>query len=237
MNARIAQFLPAGVLLVGVLFISGIRQQLVVKPLQPIPTIRTDYEGQAGKDLPIDTLEQRIAGMSEFLLREFNREVQIDSAGIAKTDTTTWSIYVGYYDRQVQGKSIHSPKNCLPGAGWEIMENDPVPLNDPAPGKPRVNRVVLSNKGVRALVYYWYQGRGRIAHNEYSVKWDLLRDAALHGRTEEALVRMIFYVPPVPHGTSKDKDAPMLAADSLAMRIATPLAASVDKVLPPLGSS
>lgn len=222
MNAKLTPFLPAGVLLVGVLFISGIRPQLVMKPVAPMASIPMQYEGVVGTDLPIDKEEQRIAGMSDFVLREFPR------------DSTKWSIYVGYYDRQVQGKAIHSPKNCLPGAGWDIMENDAVPLNDPAPGAPRVNRVVLSNKGVRALVYYWYQGRGRIAHNEYSVKWDLLRDAALHGRTEEALVRIIVYVPAVPTGTSRADDKPMAEADSLVMRVATPLAASVYKVLPPV---
>ncbi len=225
MNAKLTPFLPAGVLLVGVLFISGIRPQVVMKPVQPMASIATVYEGSPGKDLAIDKEEQRIAGMSDFMLREFPR------------DSTTWSIYVGYYDRQVQGKTIHSPKNCLPGAGWEIMENDAVPLSDPAPTAPRINRVVLSNKGARALVYYWYQGRGRIAHNEYRVKWDLLRDAALHGRTEEALVRLVIYVPQVPTGTSKAEDTYMLSADSLARRVMAPLAESVYKVLPPLGRS
>lgn len=221
MNPKIVPFLPAGVLLVGVLFISGIRSQLVMKPVQPMSAIPTLYEGSSGKDIPIDTTEQRIAGMSDFILREFPR------------DSAAWTIYVGYYDRQVQGKSIHSPKNCLPGAGWEIMENDPVPLADAAPTSPRVNRVVLGNKGSRALVYYWYQGRGRIAHNEYAVKWDLLRDAALYGRTEEALVRLVMYVPAVPTGTPKSEDKPMLSADSLARRVMAPLAESVYKVLPP----
>ena len=225
MNAKLTAFLPAGVLFVGVLFISGIRPQVVMKPAQPMNSIPTLYEGSPGTDLAIDKEEQRIAGMSDFMLREFPR------------DSTKWSIYVGYYDRQVQGKTIHSPKNCLPGAGWEIMENGAVPLSDPSPAAPRINRVVLSNKGTRALVYYWYQGRGRIAHNEYKVKWDLLRDAAMHGRTEEALVRLVIYVPSVPTGTSKADDFPMASADSLAQRVAAPLAASVYKALPPFGRS
>jgi EpsI family protein len=225
MNAKLTPFLPAGVLFVGVLFISGIRPQVVMKPVQPMTSIPTVFEGTPGKDLAIDKEEQRIAGMSEFVLREFPR------------DSTTWSIYVGYYDRQVQGKTIHSPKNCLPGAGWEIMENDAVPLYNAAPSAPRVNRVVLSNKGSRALVYYWYQGRGRIESNEYRVKWDLLRDAALFGRTEEALVRLVIYVPAVPTGTTKDADVHMASADSLAHRVMAPLAESVYKVLPPFGRS
>lgn len=227
MNAKVIPFLPAAVLLVGVLFISGIREQYVVKPAAPMNAIPAVFEGITGVDQTIPDDQQRVAGMDQFM----NRRFTIDS-------THGFEVYVGYYNRQVQGKTIHSPKNCLPGAGWDIMENDPVPLNDPSPTAPRINRVVLSNKGTRALVYYWYQGRGRIASNEYRVKWDLLRDAALYGRTEEALVRIVVYVPPAPaEGSGSKADTALVKADSLARRVATPLATSVFKVLPPFGAS
>ena len=227
MNEKVAQFLPAGVLLVGVLFISGIREQYEVLPPAPMTAIPAVFEGVTGVDLTIPAEEQRIAGMDQFMFREF----KVDS-------TQGFSIYVGYYNRQVQGKTIHSPKNCLPGAGWDIMANDPVPLDNPSPTAPTVNRVVLSNKGQRALVYYWYQGRGRIASNEYRVKWDLLRDAAMRGRTEEALVRIVVYVPPAPpQGSGSKQDTALVKADSLALRVASPLAKSVFKVLPAFGAS
>ena len=227
MNEKVAQFLPAGVLLVGVLFISGIREQYEVLPPAPMNSIPAVFEGVAGVDQTIPAEEQRIAGMDQFMFRDF----KIDS-------TQGFSIYVGYYNRQVQGKTIHSPKNCLPGAGWDIMANDAVPLSNAAPNAPRINRVVLSNKGQRALVYYWYQGRGRIEANEYRVKWDLLRDAALQGRTEEALVRIVVYVPPAPpQGSGSKQDTALVKADSLALRVASPLATSVFKVLPAFGAS
>lgn len=227
MNEKLAPFLPAAVLLVGVMFISGIREQYVMKPVQPMTAIPTMYEGMPGKDLAISADEQKIAGMSQFMFREFRKD-----------SLSAFSVYVGYYDRQVQGKTIHSPKNCLPGAGWEIMENDAVPLAAGAAkaGEPLVNRVVLSNKGARALVYYWYQGRGRIENNEYRVKWDLLRDAALHGRTEEALVRLVIFLPPV-RPDAKGPDAAVAEADALAHRVAVPLSESVYQVLPPFRAS
>ena len=50
---------------------------------------------------------------------------------------------------------------------------------------------MLVNSGQKAVVYYWYQGRGRVESNEYRVKLQLLRDSALRGRTEEALVRVV----------------------------------------------
>jgi hypothetical protein len=56
-------------------------------------------------------------------------------------------------------------------------------------------QVPLKNGATQALVLYWYQGRGRIVASEYAVKWNLLRDAALKGHTEEALVRIVDYIP------------------------------------------
>jgi EpsI family protein len=225
MNAKIAPFLPAGVLLVGVLFISGIREQYVVTPPKPMTAIPDVFEGVKGVDQSIPEEEQKIAGMDQFMYRNFEKD-----------SLNAFSIYVGYYNRQVQGKTIHSPKNCLPGAGWDIMSNDPVPLKEGTVGGPNITRVVLSNKGRRALVYYWYQGRGRIEANEYRVKWDLLRDAALHGRTEEALVRIVTYVPPAPvEGSGSKADTALMRVDSLARRVAVPLADEVYKVLPAFG--
>lgn len=228
MNAKLAPFLPAGILLVGVMFISGIREQYVVKPPQPMTAITSVFDGLKGTDRDIPAEEQRVAGMDQFMMREFKSETDSSHA---------FSVYVGYYNRQVQGKTIHSPKNCLPGAGWDIMENDPVPLNAATPGSPTINRVVLSNKGQRALVYYWYQGRGRIESNEYRVKWDLLRDAALYGRTEEALVRIVVYVAPSKSGVDLKTDPNVQKADAIVKRVAPSLATEVYKVLPAFGKT
>ena len=95
-----------------------------------------------------------------------------------------------------------------------------------------MNRVLLANKTVRAMVYYWYQGRGRIASSEYGVKWDLLRDAALYGRTEEALVRIVVPVNDPVMGAGTIDDAAVREADAMAMRVAAELAPAVDRVMP-----
>ena len=94
------------------------------------------------------------------------------------------AVTVWFYGAPVKGKRIHSPRNCLPGAGWEILSSSRVPLG--ADSDSRVNRVLLANKATRAIVYYWYQGRGRVEASEYRVKWNLLQDAARFGRTGEA---------------------------------------------------
>jgi EpsI family protein len=139
-----------------------------------------------------------------------------------KDSAEMFSIYVGYYDHQTQGKTIHSPKNCLPGSGWEALAQTERQVSTPS-GSETVNRYLLQNGTQRALVYYWYQGRGRVAANEYRVKWELLRDAAISGRSEEALVRIVVRLRP----TMNEQQA-----EQLATRVAGELIPSVFAVLP-----
>lgn len=210
---RFTVYAPVAVLGLGVLLISGMREQYAVEPRAPMNSIAKTIAGHEGRDMVVPEEERKVAGMTDYMMRVFGP----DSAPVFTT-------YVGYYDRQVQGKSIHSPKNCLPGAGWEIMTSERVVL----PGGDQtqtVNRVLLSNRGSRALVYYWYQGRGRIEANEYTVKWNLMRDAALTGRTEEALVRIVI---PVDAAMGADMTGP----DRLAGGVASELSKHVREVLP-----
>jgi EpsI family protein len=220
---RLQLFLPSGVMLVGLLLVSGIREQYAMAPARPMSAIPARFLEYTGTDQIIDKEEQKVAGMSDYSMRYFG------------TDSTVprFTVYVGYYDRQVQGKSIHSPKNCLPGAGWDILNSSRIAAPDGTPGAT-VNRVVLSNKGNRALVYYWYQGRGHTEASEYVVKWNLLRDAAVYGRTEEALVRIVV---PLPRAStnyaSLDLDPDVQSGDQVARGVAKQLATAVRQVLPP----
>jgi EpsI family protein len=147
-------------------------------PLDSIPFTLAGRMGQAGT-IPPD--QERAAGVSSYIFRWY------------AADSALFDIYVGYYDQQTQGKTIHSPKNCLPGSGWEALNQSTTTLQT-ASGPETVNRYLLQNQQQRALVFYWYQGRGRVASNEYRVKWELLRDSALRGRSEEALVRIVVHL-------------------------------------------
>jgi EpsI family protein len=87
-----------------------------------------------------------------------------------------------------------------------------------------VNRYLLKNGRMHAVVYYWYQGRGRIVATEYAVKLNLLRDAALKGHTEEALVRIVLPV--------TGAQAAQAEADELGLRMAARLIEEVERALP-----
>lgn len=210
MRPEIRVWAPAVILGAGALLVAlGTTRQRTMPLSAPLATIPATLGEYRGQDQPLTTEEQRVVGMSSYLLRNFSRD-----------SLPAFSIYVGYYDRQLQGKTIHSPKNCLPGAGWEPLAAGRETIHTAA-GPATVNRYLLVNGGQRALVYYWYQGRGRVEADEYQVKLQLLRDSALRGRTEEALVRIVVPV------TGDEREA-----TTLATWVAGQLLPAVGRVLP-----
>ncbi len=205
------RWVPGGLLALGCLLTLGVNRQRSMPLAQPLGQIPLKLAGHTGRDLPISPEEQQVAGMTSYLYRVY------DNAA------SPFTVYVGYYDHQTQGKAIHSPKNCLPGAGWEALSSTEATVSTPL-GPRTVNRYLLQNKQQRALVLYWYQGRGRVAANEYRVKWELLRDAALLGRSEESLVRVVVYL---------NEQTDEATASRLAESVASALIPAVRRVLPP----
>lgn len=99
-------------------------------------------------------------------------------------------LYVGYYTSQRQGDTIHSPQNCLPGAGWRPVDSG-YAIIDAGGRSLDVNRYVIQKGLDRQVVFYWYQGRGRVVANEYANKALLMLDAARLNRTNGGLVRVM----------------------------------------------
>lgn len=219
---NLAPFVPVAILVGGLGLLASAHDQDRPDPVKPLETVLAQVPGYTFERQEVDTNSQRVAGMDDYVARIYKRD-----------SVPVWTLYVGYYKYQEQGHTIHSPRNCLPGAGWEPVESTTLPIAGTAAiGSRDMNKYVLANKGAYAAVYYWYQGRGRIESDEYTVKWNLLRDAALHGRTEEALVRIV-----VPLDTRRDRSQEhvrreIARADSLASSLAPRLAREVGDVMP-----
>ncbi len=115
-----------------------------------------------------------------------------------KGDPSRITFYVAYYASQSKGQSAHSPRSCLPGGGWKITDLDQVRVKgvDVATVPLTANRVVIKKGDYTQLVYYWFQGRGRVITNEYMVKWYLFWDAIKRNRTDGALVRLTTFIKP-----------------------------------------
>ncbi len=159
------------------------------------------------------TFEGRIEGLlgaDEYVNRTY---VAADGFGV--------SLYVGYYHQQRQGAAIHSPLNCLPGAGWQPTSLSRVPLS--AASSAVVNRVIVQKGETRQIVYYWYQSRGRVEASEYWSKFYLVSDAVTSSRGDTALVRVI-----APLAAS---DAAGAAASERARQFAATVRTSLDSLV------
>jgi EpsI family protein len=184
---------PAALLAVGALLATvGVKAQRSLALRVPLAeAVPAEINGLHSQNVTISPAELKAVGVTSYLARNYQ--------GTDTAKAAAFSLYVGYYAQQTQGQTIHSPKNCLPGAGWEPLKSESQQV-ETADGTVTVNRYLIQNGQQQALVFYWYQGRGRVAWNEFRVKWDLLRDAAIRRRSDEALVRIVVPV----HGSETD---------------------------------
>ena len=100
------------------------------------------------------------------------------------------NLFVAYFKTQRQGQSPHSPKNCLPGSGWQQMETGriDVPVSG---GSIHINQYVVAKGDAQSVVLYWYQSQGRVIADEFAAKFYLVSDSIKHHRSDTALVRVV----------------------------------------------
>jgi EpsI family protein len=206
------RFAPAALLVTGlaVQLSRPAPQRMALR--QPLTAVPARAEGFTSRDVAIDSAEVRVAGVDDYLYREYRDS----STGRA------FSLYVAYHAAQDQSNQVHSPRNCLPGAGWQVLTTGERPL---AGG--HVNRYLLELNGTRALVLYWYQGRGQVAAGEFGVKLRMLRDVATTGRSDEAMVRLV-----LPVATAKGDGFTEADAEAFALRFAGQVIPALREVLP-----
>ena len=99
-------------------------------------------------------------------------------------------LYIGYYKDQRSGDRIHSPKNCLPGSGWEPVHSSRVQIGSVDGVPVLVNGYLVASGAKRDMVLYWYQAHGRIIASEYWAKFWLVADALNHRGTDGAMIRI-----------------------------------------------
>ncbi|WP_374090762.1 VPLPA-CTERM-specific exosortase XrtD [Methylomicrobium lacus] len=142
--------------------------------------------------------------LSQFYLNELKMSDYLIINYTQPDSASAINLYSAYYQSQHTGVSVHSPKGCMPGDGWQINEFGQrkfpnLRLNGNA---LEVNRAVIQKGDSKQLVYYWFQQRGRILTNEYLVRWYLVYDATAINRTDGALVRLVT-------GVDKSEDVEM----------------------------
>ena len=176
------------------IFLANARKSEVAVTRAPFDTFPMAINGwRATVDPPLSEDILRVLGVDDYLSRVYYR------------DGTAVGLYMGFYGSQRQGDTIHSPMNCLPGAGWEPVQEGRLTIKNADPstslgagGAGRditVNRYVVQKGLDRQLVLYWYQSHGRVVASEYTSKMFLIHDAIRMNRTDGSLVRVIAPIP------------------------------------------
>lgn len=101
-------------------------------------------------------------------------------------------LFIAYFKTQREGQSPHSPRNCLPGSGWQTVPEESGRFDVPVPGGSiHINRYVVSKGEAQSVVYYWYQQQGRVVADEFAAKFYLVADSIRRHRSDAALVRVV----------------------------------------------
>jgi EpsI family protein len=144
--------------------------------LGALPLEIDGWQGAEAAPFPDDVVST--LGVDDYINRQYHR------------GPLPIATYIGYYDTQRSGDTIHSPQNCLPGAGWLPVSSERYRIDTPD-GPAVVTRYDIAKGIDRQVVLYWYQGRGRVVAGEYANKGWLMLDAARYGRSNGGLVRLI----------------------------------------------
>jgi EpsI family protein len=179
-SVSIRMWVTIGILLSAFLLLQTMSHGEAIVPRQPLHDLPYVLAAWTGKEQPLQQDVLRVVGVSDYTNRYY-----------LSSSEPPVQLYVGYYASQRTGDTIHSPKNCLPGAGWEPIHSGYATVYLSNGRRIVVNEYVIQQDQNKQLVFYWYQGRGRVIASEYAGKLCLVADALSRNRTDGALVRLV----------------------------------------------
>lgn len=105
-----------------------------------------------------------------------------------RSDGSSIGLFVAYFAQQQVNSQIHSPRNCIPGAGWKVRKitNETIPM--PAGRQPAARMVIASGRSEQEVLY-WFRTRGGDLSGEYALKWDLMMNSLARRPTDAAFIR------------------------------------------------
>ncbi|HEV8412526.1 MAG TPA: EpsI family protein [Bryobacteraceae bacterium] len=188
LNSRAARIVTVILVLQAALLYSAVRPEIVPpsRPLASMPTTLGSWQlVQTG------VIEQEVLDVLK--ADDILNGVYCSSASpdCPKTGQGAANLFVAAFRTQRNGKTPHSPKNCLPGSGWERISAGEMTIDVGRAAPITVNRYVVAYGSQRDLVLYWYQSRDRVVADEYKAKFWVMADAIRLNRTDTALVRVI----------------------------------------------
>jgi EpsI family protein len=182
MKPAALRFLLAVLLIAGAAVFLQSRSHNEVFPARaPLASFPMQLSPWSGTDDPIEKEVLDVLGPGDFLLRDYSA---------ADGNQPSINLYIAYFPSQRAGDTIHSPKNCLPGAGWTPIDSTRVTLALSGHSPFPVTRYIIARGDARELVLYWYWAHDRGVASEYWAKFYLVADSMRMNRSDGALVRI-----------------------------------------------
>ena len=179
---KYARVLTAVLLLQGIVFYSVALRAENIPPVSPLSSFSPVIGNwQMYKEFPLDDETRDVLKADDTL----NRVYVNPQRGEAY-------LFIAFFKTQRYGQAPHSPKNCLPGNGYEPIESGPISI--PIAGRPDpivVNRYVTARGEEKSVTLYWYQSHGRIIAGEFSAKFWLIADSIRYHRSDSSLVKVV----------------------------------------------
>jgi exosortase D (VPLPA-CTERM-specific) len=209
-----ASLLAGAILLIGTSLVASLPERTEIVPKrQPLALFPLEFKGWHGIPQALDSESLNALGLTDYLVADYNAEASTGGP---------LNLYVAYYASQRAGLHAHSPQLCIPGGGWSIISKSLITMPWIGDGSISVNRVVIEKRGVRRIVYYWFEERGRHIAEEGALKYYALKDALIDNRSDGALIRI---VAPIYAGDEA-------TADSMAGKLAADTSAFVESYVP-----
>lgn len=179
MKSRWRFWMAASLLAGAALLLHARSSSEIIPERQPLASFPSTLGGWGSTDIPISQEVRDILGPGDFLLRGYQ-----DPASGAEVD-----LFIAYFPSQRSGDAIHSPKNCLPGAGWVPVRSDRISIDVPGHAPFPANRYLIAKGEDRRLVLYWYLAHDRAVASEYAAKFYLVADSIRERRSDGSLIR------------------------------------------------
>ena len=181
MQPSAPRFLSVAILmLVAAVFLQARGRFEVIPERQELAAMPTQVGAWEGHDRPIPSQVREVLGDGEFFARIYSRSPEEPFV----------ELFVAYFPTQRTGSTIHSPQNCLPGAGWIPLESGHLQLASAGEPPVTVNRYLMGRGLDRTLILYWYQAHSRVVASEYWAKFYLVADSIRLNRSDGSLVRL-----------------------------------------------
>jgi EpsI family protein len=136
------------------------RYRTIEKPATPdLGLVQSSAAGYTGLDEQLEAESLLILGADATLFRTYRRE----------GSPPVW-LFLGYFGSQQEHSQIHSPKNCYPGSGWNILSEGSVTIDAPAGGL-RARKLVISDGIGKRMVIYWFSTPTGVLTDEFALKW------------------------------------------------------------------